>query len=446
MSKSLQTGLYELCKIRIAQDEEFRAAAKHRSFDRVDDALFDEYSLWQLKKTVALVEEKSPFYRRCYSAAGVGAKDIATIQDLAKLPLTSPAGLCESSYSFLCTSQSQVEKPVTFYSSGSTGAKKRIFFSAADIQRILDFLPRGMNTVIDPQDARVQVFLQNTLGRGIGNILADSLRRYGMQAWTSDLQDETDDILRLTLDHRVNIWFGDAMTILRATRVLARRMDLHALGMRCIFITMMNISDSMIAYLEKAWGCRVSTHYGLTESGWGLAVDCDTCPGYHYNELDHLIEIVDPTTGAVLPHGVHGEVVLTNLARDCMPLVRYRTGDIAALFESRCGSHLEVLGHIERRLEGAYLLGGREVYPALLDETLFKNEDVLDYRVFSDGAQLFLDVEVLEPERFDAQALGRELGKLDALRESPVPEIRAVPCGTLREFAFEKKRILPYTK
>lgn len=442
MYVSLQEGLYDLCRLRIEKDEEFKAQSARGNFDAVDDALFDEYRLWQLKKTVRRVRTKSPFYRRLFEKAGVTEDDLHSLADIAKLPFTFPADLAGTSYSLLCTSQGEVEKPVTFYSSGSTGVKKRIFFSMADIQKILDFLPRGMNTVIGRDEARVLVFLQNSQGRGIGSILAQSLNAFGMQGWTADLQDSTDDILRATVEHRINVWFGDAITIYRATRVLEKQADLRSLGMQCIFITMSNIPQSMIDYLHSAWGCRVSTHYGLTESGWGLAVDCDVCPGYHYDELDHIVEVVDPETGGPVPEGREGEVVLTNISRDCMPLIRYRTGDIATLTRSVCGSHLMTLGHIRRRKEGATEYNGHYIYPALFDEVLFSTDGLLDYRIFLEGGRISLDVEVLDEADFDAVGLKERLMALPFMAGVPEIELKLLKSGALREHCYEKKRIL----
>lgn len=442
MYVSLQAGLYDLCRLRIEKDEEFKAQSARGNFDAVDDALFDEYKLWQLKKTVRRVRTKSPFYRRLFEKAGVTEDDLHSLADIAKLPFTFPADLAGTSYSLLCTSQGEVEKPVTFYSSGSTGAKKRIFFSMADIQKILDFLPRGMNTVIGRDEARVLVFLQNSQGRGIGSILAQSLNAFGMQGWTADLQDSTDDILRATVEHRINVWFGDAITIYRATRVLEKQADLRSLGMQCIFITMSNIPQSMIDYLHSAWGCRVSTHYGLTESGWGLAVDCDVCPGYHYDELDHIVEVVDPETGGPVPEGREGEVVLTNISRDCMPLIRYRTGDIATLTRSVCGSHLMTLGHIRRRKEGATEYNGHYIYPALFDEVLFSTDGLLDYRIFLEGGRISLEVEVLDEALFDAVGLKERLMALPFMAGAPEIELNLLKSGALREHCYEKKRIL----
>ncbi len=442
MYVSLQEGLYDLCRLRIEKDEEFKAQSARGNFDAVDDALFDEYKLWQLKKTVRRVRTKSPFYRRLFEKAGVTEDDLHSLADIAKLPFTFPADLAGTSYSLLCTSQGEVEKPVTFYSSGSTGTKKRIFFSMADIQKILDFLPRGMNTVIGRDEARVLVFLQNSQGRGIGSILAQSLNAFGMQGWTADLQDSTDDILRATVEHKINVWFGDAITIYRATRVLEKQADLHSLGMQCIFITMSNIPQSMIDYLHSAWGCRVSTHYGLTESGWGLAVDCDVCPGYHYDELDHIVEVVDPETGGPVPEGREGEVVLTNISRDCMPLIRYRTGDIATLTRSVCGSHLMTLGHIRRRKEGATEYNGHYIYPALFDEVLFSTDGLLDYRIFLEGGRISLEVEVLDEALFDAVGLKERLMALPFMAGAPEIELNLLKSGALREHCYEKKRIL----
>ena len=442
MYVSLQAGLYDLCRLRIEKDEEFKAQSARGSFDAVDDALFDEYKLWQLKKTVRRVRTRSPFYRRLFEKAGVTEDDLHSLADIAKLPFTFPADLAGTSYSLLCTSQGEVEKPVTFYSSGSTGTKKRIFFSMADIQKILDFLPRGMNTFIGRDEARVLVFLQNSQGRGIGSILAQSLNAFGMQGWTADLQDSTDDILCATVEHKINVWFGDAITIYRATRVLEKHADLRSLGMQCIFITMSNIPQSMIDYLHSAWGCRVSTHYGLTESGWGLAVDCDVCPGYHYDELDHIVEVVDPETGGPVPEGREGEVVLTNISRDCMPLIRYRTGDIATLTKSACGSHLMTLGHIRRRKEGATEYNGHYIYPALFDEVLFSTDGLLDYRIFLEGGRISLDVEVLDEALFDAVGLKERLMALPFMAVAPEIELKLLKSGALREHCYEKKRIL----
>ena len=91
MSISLQTGLYDLCRLRIADDAEFKAQSGRTDFSAVDDALFDEYRLFQLKRTVRRVRTQSPFYKRLFESAGVTEDDLRTLDDIAKLPFTFPA-------------------------------------------------------------------------------------------------------------------------------------------------------------------------------------------------------------------------------------------------------------------------------------------------------------------------------------------------------------------
>ena len=106
MSISLQTGLYELCRLRMEKDVEFLSEHPDADIEHVDDALFDEYRLFQLKRTVRRVRTKSPFYRRVFEAAGVTEDELTSLDDIAKLPFTYPKDLAGTSYSLLCTSQS----------------------------------------------------------------------------------------------------------------------------------------------------------------------------------------------------------------------------------------------------------------------------------------------------------------------------------------------------
>ena len=90
MSISLQTGLYDLCRLRMEKDTEFLSKYPDADIEHVDDALFDEYRLFQLKRTVHRVRTKSPFYRRVFEAAGVTEDDLNSLADIAKLPFTTP--------------------------------------------------------------------------------------------------------------------------------------------------------------------------------------------------------------------------------------------------------------------------------------------------------------------------------------------------------------------
>jgi phenylacetate-coenzyme A ligase PaaK-like adenylate-forming protein len=137
--------------------------------------------------------------------------------------------------------------------------------------------------------------------------------------------------------------------------------------------------------IEAACGCETFLHYGATESGLGGAVECTVHRGCHIRESDLLVEIVDPDTGSPLPDGALGEVVLTTLGREAMPLIRYRTGDMASLDRSpcRCGGVTARLEHIRGRLAGSRLSGGH-LLSQDVDDLLFQIPGLLDYRITLD--------------------------------------------------------------
>ena len=449
MGVHLEEGLFELCSKRIMADEGFKTVARNRNFGKVNSDLFQEFRLYQLKKTIKYVSENSRFYGKKFREKSVGPSDIKSLKDIEKFPFTFPEDLRHSSYDFLCISQRDVEKPVTFFSSGTTGIRKRIYFSRADIIKIMEFLPRGMNTVTDRDNGIIQILLPNSAGRGIGYLLAESLKSFGMRAVISDMGWPADKIIRSCLDEKPDVCFGDAGTIFRVTKEMAGKMDLSKLGVKVLFLTMSNVARSMKEYLEKAWNCRVATHYGLTEMGWGLAVDCDSCDGYHYNELDVIAEVVDPETGKVLPEGEEGELVFTSIGREAMPIIRFTSGDISSLSKGSCGSSLKLMGHIVRRTEGMYDLGdGRYIYPALLEEAIYSIQEVVDYKASVKGRKLYIDLETVDkayygrPEESVKKEAMERLLAIDEIRNSQVElTVELLENGSLKPFCHQKKRI-----
>lgn len=448
MPVHLEDGLFRLCGDLIAQDGDFRAQAVHRNFNEVDDGLFREYRLYRLKKTVAYAYGHSRFYRDQFDRLGLCAEMITGMEDLQRFPFTAPEDLSGNSYAFLCTSQSEVEKPVTYTSTGTTGLQKRIFFSRRDMANIRKFLAVGMNTVADPGET-AQIILPNSRNRGTGAILAGALQELGMRAYATDMSDDSARQVRRSMENRPAVWFGDAGTIYRITKEMEGKVDLAGLGVRVLFLTMGQVSPVMRRYLERIWSCRVCTHYGLTEVGWGLAVDCAHSGKYHYNELDVIAEVIDPVTGQPLPDGLEGELVYTCIGREAMPLIRYRSRDIAALTSKTCacGRHLQTMGHVERRMEAAATLpGGTELYPALFHDTLYSFPQVVDYNIFIDRRE---EVPLL---RFEVETLARRSGLREEMEKSiaTLPalagdrcrvEVALLEAGTLKKSCYEKKLI-----
>jgi phenylacetate-CoA ligase len=171
--------------------------------------------------------------------------------------------------------------------------------------------------------------------------------------------------------------------------------------------------------ISALWDCLVYAHYGLTESGLGGAVECGAHAGYHIRHNDLLFEIINPTTGRPLPDGETGEIVISTLTRETMPLIRYRTGDIACLLNNKCpcGSPLKRLGKIEGRYCDVVSIGeGEMISLPMLDEILFAMPAVLDYTASlnRDSEKWLFTIKILSGEHIDIEHIKNYLqGKID---------------------------------
>jgi phenylacetate-coenzyme A ligase PaaK-like adenylate-forming protein len=143
------------------------------------------------------------------------------------------------------------------------------------------------------------------------------------------------------------------------------------------------VPASLVENIQRSWGCRVYQHYGMTEMGYGGGVECDAHAGYHLREADLFVEIIDPARGRVMPEGMSGEVVFTTLSRRAMPLIRYRTGDMARFIPEACpcGSPLPRLDKVRGRRTNEVVLAPKiRLDMSMLDEALFAIPEIFDYQ------------------------------------------------------------------
>ena len=171
----------------------------------------------------------------------------------------------------------------------------------------------------------------------------------------------------------------------------------------------------------QATGCDIFEHYGSTEMGLGGGVDCHAHAGYHLREADLHFEIVSPATGDRLDDGQLGEVVFTTLDRVGMPLIRYRTGDMARIMPGRCacGSPLRRMERVRNRVDSRVALGPEgSITIAELDEALFAIPGVNDFAaVLVKGRPNELQVRYTRPRPRDriAARIERALRLLPAI-------------------------------
>src|SRR5262249_17356749 len=139
-------------------------------------------------------------------------------------------------------------------------------------------------------------------------------------------------------------------------------------------------SDELRRSLERAFGCPAYDIYGLSEIiGPGLAGEGEGRDGLHVADDHFLPEIVDPATGAPLPPGTHGELVLTTLTKRALPMIRYRTGDVTALNTDpcRCGRTSARIARLKGRSDDMLVIKGVNVYPSEIETALLGVDDLV---------------------------------------------------------------------
>ncbi len=330
----------------------------------------ESYQLERLNETLAHAARFSPYYRRQWEDCSVPR--LSHIDELAAWPLTPSEALHTAPLDMVCGSQSEVARVVTLPTSGTTGDPKRIFFSDADLAQTVDFFHHGMATLVR-SGQRVLILLPGELRDSVGALLNRALARMGVAGVVHGPVVDPGLTIRTILERRINSLVGIPVQVL----ALVRHPESARIPpgvIQSVLLSTDYVPRAIVSAIQEAWGCEVFQHYGMTEMGYGGAVECAAHCGYHLREVDLLFEIIDPVTEQPVDNGRLGEVVFTTLTRHTMPLVRYRTGDLAAWIDGscRCGSALRRMGWVQGRLADSICLTGDLVLDlASLDEALF---------------------------------------------------------------------------
>lgn len=338
-------------------------------------SLFDpEKTLASLRAQLRLLGERGRFRRDIYARA-----ELPSLEALAELPFTSSVDITHHGKDMLCVSPREVARIVTFSSSGTSGAAKRLYFTRGDLERTVSFFAEGMGVICREGD-RAAIVMQDSGELGLTPLLTEGLARIGVRAESIPPRGYAETAARLR-DFGPDVMIG--------APVYLRRIALKEVYIkpRAVLISADYCADSVAATIARLWDPEVYAHYGLTETGLGCAVQCREFDGMHIRSDELYIEIVDPETGAPLPDGTPGEIVISTLRREAMPLIRYRTGDIGVKGRCKCGasSLMKVLGRADE------LSRSPSLYE--LDELLLGCDGILDYSASRgpDGLEVTVD-------------------------------------------------------
>jgi phenylacetate-coenzyme A ligase PaaK-like adenylate-forming protein len=307
--------------------------------------------------------------------------DIRTLEDISLLPFTTPADIQGNDLRFLCVSRGEVERVVTLSSSGTTNDAKRLHFTAQDLDLTVDFFRHGMGTMVDPGE-QVLILMPGELPGSVGDLLVQGLARLGARGIVHGIVRDESAVLTQIVEEEIDCLVGLPVQLLG----LVRHPDATAIPtgrIKSVLLSADYVPTAIVREIERVWGCPVFNHYGMTEMGLGGAVDCRARCGCHIREADLYFEIIDPDTARPVPDGQAGEVVFTTLTRSGMPLIRYRSGDLARFIPEPCpcGTVLKRLEWVKGRLADRADVGGeQQLSMADLDEALFPLPGLLNFR------------------------------------------------------------------
>lgn len=386
--------------------------------------------LWE---TLNYTVENSPFYRGTWGkrqAAGEMQDHGETFRPgdwerFYRLPFSSAADIKENPERFVCVNPKEIARIITLYTSGSKGKPKRIFFTEQDLLRTADFFEKGMQYLITPGDS-VTVYMEGPGRFSIGGLMKEGLARVGSGVTVHGLIRDMD----------LAAADGEGRDCFIGVPSQMYGLAVHAPHLRpkSVLLSADYVPQSVLEFLEETWKCRVYTHWGMTETGYGGGVQCGAREGYHLRDEDLLIEVVDPETGEPVKDGAYGELVLTTLRRRGMPLIRYRTGDLGRLLTDRCGCGClkPRLDRVEGRLDDCLCLpDGKILSMHVLDEILFAVDGVQDFQAEVYGLLR------QERRRDQLQEKDRRQEK-DRLQKKELPQEKEPPLPQLQIYVLER--------
>ena len=347
-------------------------------YETLDQEAMRELQGARLRDVVARVYAAVPMMRERLDAAGVAPRDIRTIDDIGRLPLTRKHDLRDHyPFGLLAVPRGQLRR--VHASSGTTGRPTVVAYTASD----LDLFARVNARALAMAGAEPGMMLHNAYGYGLftgGLGIHHGAERLGM-AVVPVSGGMTERQLTLITDLRpamITCTPSYALTLAAAFR--ARGVAPDDIALRHAVLGAEPWTDGMRRQIDEALGVRSTNIYGLSEIiGPGVSCECvEARDGSHVMEDHFFPEVLDPGSGEPLPDGREGVLVLTTLTKEALPLLRYWTGDITALERGRCacGRTLVRMRQVTGRTDDMLIIRGVNVYPSQVESVLTRLEEL----------------------------------------------------------------------
>ena len=381
-----------------------KRAAQSYKFDAVAETMPREeiakLQLRRLKTSVKNAFDNVPFHRRRMKAQGFEPGDLKRLEDLAHLPFTLKTDLRDH-YPFGLFARPQSEIMRLHASSGTTGKPTVVGYTGQDIANWAALMARSLACA----GARPGNIVHNAYGYGLftGGLGA----HYGAERLGATVVPmsggSTERQIVLITDFGARVLCATPSYALAMAEVAEKEgVDLRKSKLEIGVFGAEPWSEAMRREIEARLGLKAVDIYGLSEiMGPGVACECEEAQaGLHGWEDHFLFEVIDPDTGKAVKEGEAGELVITTLTKEALPMVRYRTRDITRLSTERCvcgRTHVRIK-RITGRNDDMLIIRGVNVYPSQIESVLVGLPDVAPHYLLVVERQGVLDHLTIEVE------------------------------------------------
>ena len=377
----------------------------------------------RLVKMVSYVYHNVPYYREKMQKAGVEPGDIRGLEDIEKLPFTTYEDL-NKAYPFGLAAVPKSELVRVHASSGTTGKPKIAVYTRRDIDTWSECAARCLTMAGVTRDDVIQV------GYGYGLFTGGLGAHYGAEyvgALVLPMSTgNTKKLIDMMIDCGATAIACTPSYLLHVAEDLQKADLVNKIKLKTAICGAEPLTNEMRASIEKQLGIKAYDIYGLTEIlGPGVAADCDAHAGLHIWEDHFLPEILDPATLKAVPEGQSGELVITTLTKEGMPMIRYRTKDLTSLETSKCscGRTMARIQRFKGRTDDMLIIRGVNVFPSQVEAALLTIDGTTPHYMIIvdrvDNADTF-EVQVEVDERFFSD----EVSKLENLSKQINAKLR----------------------
>ena len=361
--------------------------------EKIESMPRDELEELQLKKLQATIKRafnKIPYYNKRYTEAKVYPEDINTLKDIEKLPFLTKDDLRESyPYGLFAVDIKDIKE--IHSSSGTTGKPVVSGYTEKDLDTWGETIARGLTMMgFDETD-----IIQNTHGYGL--FTGGFGVHYGTHKIGATIipisTGQTRRQIEIMNDFKTTgLIFTPSYGIHLGEVALEDGINPKKLGIKAIGFGAEMWTEEIRNKVEDIFGCKAYNIYGLTElTGPGVGVECSAQKGLHIAEDIYYPEIIDPNTLETLGPNQKGELVLTNLEREGMPIIRFRTKDLTQITydKCKCGRTHGRISRITGRSDDMIKVKGVAIFPSQIEKALLSHACSFKFRPFFQHIRTF---------------------------------------------------------